>query len=61
MEPLLDIVEGLVVGNIVDDNDAMGSSVVGGGDGAETFLSGCVPNLELDCLSVKFDCADFLQ
>lgn len=60
MEPLLDIVEGLVVRDVVDDNDTVGSSVVGGGDGAEAFLSGCVPNLELDCLSVEFDCADFL-
>ena len=61
VQPLLDIVEGLIVRYIIDDDDAVGSSVVGRGDGTETLLSGCVPNLELDCLPIKFNCADFLQ
>jgi len=39
----------------------MGASVVGRGDGAETFLSSGIPNLKLDRLAVKFNCADFLR
>ena len=60
MEPLFDIVEGFIVSHIIDNNDTVCTSVVGGSDGAETFLSSSVPNLEFDCLSVKLNCADFL-
>lgn len=34
---------------IVDDNGAVGVSVVHGGKGLVTLLAGCIPNLELDC------------
>lgn len=60
MEPLFDIIEGFIVSHIIDNNDSVSTSVVGWGDSAETFLPGSVPNLELDCLSVKLNCADFL-
>lgn len=43
MEPLLDIVEGVLVGDIVDDDDTVGTTVVGGGDGTETLLTGGIP------------------
>lgn len=33
LQPLLDVVEGLLVGDIVDDDDTMSSTVVGRGDG----------------------------
>lgn len=32
-----------LLGDIVDDDDAMRSSVVAGGDGSEPLLSSCVP------------------
>lgn len=43
LQPLLDVVEAVHVGDVVDDADAVGAPVVGRGDGAETFLAGRVP------------------
>lgn len=43
LEPLLHVVERVHVGDIVDDADAVGASVVRGSDCAETLLAGCVP------------------
>jgi hypothetical protein len=43
LEPLLDIVEGVHVGDIVNDADAMGATVIGRGDGTETLLTGGIP------------------
>lgn len=43
LQPLLHVVERIHVGDIVDDADAVGTSVVGGGDGSETLLSCGVP------------------
>lgn len=43
LQPLLHVVEAVHVGDIVDDADAMSAAVVGGGDGAEALLAGCVP------------------
>ena len=43
LQPLLHVVERIHVGDIVDDADAVGTSVVGGGDGAETLLPCGVP------------------
>lgn len=60
MEPLLDIIEGLVVCHVIDYDDAMSSSVVGRGDGTEALLPRSIPDLELDCLTVKLDGANFL-
>ena len=42
VEPLLHVVERLEVGHVVDDDDAVGSSVVGGGDGSESLLTSLV-------------------
>ena len=61
MEPLFDVVEGLIVSYIINYNDAMGSSIVGRGDGAEALLSSSVPNLKLDRLAIKLNRADFLR
>lgn len=60
MEPLLDIVEGLIVSHVIDNDDAVSSSVVGRRDGAETFLPRSIPDLKLDCLTIKLDSANFL-
>lgn len=43
LQPLLDVVEGILIGDIVDDNDTMCSSIVRRCDGAETLLAGRVP------------------
>jgi len=59
MKPLLDIVEGLIVRYVINYNDTMGSSVVGRGNSAETLLSSSIPNLKLDCLAIKLNCANF--
>ncbi len=43
LQPLLDVVERVHVGHIVDDADAVGAAVVRGGDCAEALLAGGVP------------------
>ena len=43
LKPLLDVVEGVHVGNIVDDADSVGATVVGRSDGTETLLAGGIP------------------
>lgn len=43
LEPLLDVVERVHVGDIVNDTDAVGTAVVGRGDGTEALLTGGVP------------------
>jgi len=55
VQPLLYIVEGFLVGDIVDDDNSVGAAVIRRCNGAESFLSSSIPDLELDCLSVQFD------
>jgi hypothetical protein len=43
LQPLLDVVERVHVGNIVDDADAVSAAVVRRGDGTETLLASSVP------------------
>lgn len=43
LKPLLHVVEGVHIGDIVDDADTVGATVVGRGDGTETFLAGGIP------------------
>lgn len=43
LQPLLDVVERVHVGDIVDDADAVGAPVVGAGDGPEALLAGGIP------------------
>lgn len=52
-------VEALLVGNVIDEQNAHGASVVGGGDCPESLLSGSVPYLQLDTLAVELYGADF--
>lgn len=42
-QPFTDVLEALGVGDVIDQHDAHGSSVVGGGDRVEPFLARCVP------------------
>ena len=61
LQPLLHVAEALLVGAVVDDDDAVGAAVVGRGDGAEPLLAGRVPDLEFDCFAFQLDGADFLS
>lgn len=60
MQPLLYVVKGFLVRNVVNNDDTMGSTVVRGCDGTETLLSGSIPDLELDSFCVELNSADFL-
>jgi hypothetical protein len=57
-QPVLDVFEGLSIGDVVDQDDAVGSLVVGGGDGLEPFLAGSVPDLQLDGASSRLEGPD---
>ena len=48
LEPLLDVVERVHVGDVVNDADTMSATVVRRGDGTETFLASSIP---LRCVS----------
>lgn len=60
MKPLLYIVERLLVSHVIDDNNTVRSTIIRRSDGSETLLTGGIPDLKLDSLSIKFNCADFL-
>lgn len=51
-------VERPLVGDVVYQQDAHGTSVVRGGDGAEPLLAGGIPDLQLDTLAIELDCPD---
>lgn len=53
LQPLLHVGERIVVGDIVDDNDAVRSTVIRRGDSVETFVSCGIPNVEFDYLSLE--------
>ena len=57
-DPVLDVVEALLVGDVVDEHDAHGAAVVGRRDRAEALLARGVPDLQLDLLAVQLDRAD---
>jgi hypothetical protein len=61
VQPLLDVVEGFGVSNVVHDNDTVGAAVVRRGNRSEALLSGRVPNLQLDGLLVQINGANFLR
>ena len=51
-------VEGLLICDIVDQQDTHGASVISCGDGAEALLPCRIPYLQFDALSVQFDSAN---
>jgi hypothetical protein len=61
LQPLLDVVKGLLVGDVVDDDDAVSAAIVAGRDGPESLLSGRIPDLQLNGLSVELDGADLQE
>ena len=58
-DPVLDVVKALLVGDVVDEHDAHGPSVVGRRDRSEALLARRVPDLELDLFAIQLYCADF--
>lgn len=59
LEPLLDVVEGIHVGHIIDDAYAMCTTVVGWCDGSEAFLTSSIPLEDELALSGSFDIFTF--
>lgn len=59
MQPRLHIVERFLIGDIIGNDNSMGTAVVRCCNGAESFLSGCVPDLKLNSLSIEFDRTNF--
>ena len=57
-DPVLDVVETLLVGDVIHQHDAHGAPVVGRGDRPEPLLARSVPDLELDLFTVKLYCAN---
>eukprot|EP00538_Stauroneis_constricta_P002615 CAMPEP_0119545592 /NCGR_PEP_ID=MMETSP1352-20130426/296_1 /TAXON_ID=265584 /ORGANISM="Stauroneis constricta, Strain CCMP1120" /LENGTH=265 /DNA_ID=CAMNT_0007590159 /DNA_START=330 /DNA_END=1129 /DNA_ORIENTATION=+ len=57
-DPVADGLEGAAVGDVVDQQDALGAAEVGRGDGAEALLAGRVPDLQLDLGAVDVDVLD---
>ena len=57
-EPVLDVLEGLAISDVVNKDDAMRSLVVGGSDGLEALLAGSVPDLQLDSAATGLESPD---
>lgn len=55
LQPPRDVLVGLVLADIVDEQGADSSPVVGGGDGAVPLLASGIPDLCLDGLGVDLD------
>jgi hypothetical protein len=53
------ILVGILICDIVHDDDTVGTTVVTGSDGTKTFLSCGVPNLQFDAFAIQFDGSDF--
>jgi hypothetical protein len=60
-QPLLNVVECLCICNIVDDNNAVSTTVVAAGNSSETLLTSSIPNLKLNYGAVDLDGSDFLK
>jgi len=58
-DPVANVVEAALVRDIVHQQNSHGSSIISRCNRAETFLSSCVPDLELDTLRVEVNGANF--
>jgi len=57
--PISYIVERRLVSNIIDEQNAHCSPVVGSCNSSETFLASSIPDLQLYALTIKFNCSYF--
>lgn len=55
LEPSRDVLVGLVLADVVDEEGADSAAVVGRGNGTVAFLSSSIPDLCLDGLGVDLD------
>jgi len=55
LEPSRDVLVGLVLADVVDEESADGATVVCRGDGAVSLLAGGIPDLSLDGLRIDLD------
>jgi hypothetical protein len=55
LQPILDVIESLLVSAVVHQNDAHRPLVVSLSDSPESLLSCCVPHLQLNLLIVHVD------
>lgn len=55
LEPSRDILVGLVLADVVNEQGSHSAAVVGGGNGAVSLLAGGIPDLGLDRLGVDLD------
>ena len=60
VHPVLDCAEALAVGDVVSHDDTVSTLVIARCDSLETLLTGSVPDLKLNGLSVDFNGSDFL-
>lgn len=58
-QPLDNVIKCLFICYIIHEHDAHRASVVRRGDGVETLLPCCVPDLQLDFLASQLNCFDF--
>ena len=59
LDPVSDVVEGLLIRAVVNKDNSHGALVVCLGDSSEPFLAGCVPDLQFHDLIVDIDRFDF--
>lgn len=55
LQPSRNVLVGLVLADVVDEEGADRAPVVGRGDGAVSLLTGGIPNLRLDGLGIDLD------
>lgn len=55
LEPPRDVLVGLVLADVIDEQRSDGAAVIGGRDGAVPLLTRGIPNLRLDGLRVDLD------
>lgn len=55
LQPSRDVLVGLVLADVVDEEGTNSASVVGGCNGAVSLLTGGIPNLSLDRLGIDLD------
>ena len=48
VEPVVDLLEGLAIGHVVDEDGALAAAVVARGEGAKPLLPGRVPDGQFD-------------
>ena len=58
-DPVADVREGLLVGDVIHQQNSHGSSVIGCRDGTEAFLTRSIPDLQLYLLTIKFNGTNF--